>query len=242
MITITTHMDGALIEAELTGEVTSRDYNNILVPAVEKALTEHDRIRLLVIMGQDFEGYDLGAAWADTKLGLGHWRGFDRVAVVTDHRWVQTGVRLAAPIMPCPVQVFDLAELETARRWIRESLGTIHVIGLDGPCIQVKLQGELDPEAYERAEGDLDARIRERDGFRLLLDLTEFEGWQGISALGAHFDLVRNHVPLLERAAIVGDKEWQRLAQRVGSRLLKVDTRFFSPDEMEQAKAWLAEG
>ena len=54
MITITTHMDGALIEAELSGEVTSRDYSNILVPAVEKALTEHDRIRLLVVMGQEF--------------------------------------------------------------------------------------------------------------------------------------------------------------------------------------------
>ena len=86
MITITTHMDGALIEAELTGEVTSRDYNNILDPAVEKALTAHDRILLVVIMGEDLEGYDLGAARAGTKLRLGHWRGFVRVAVVTDHR------------------------------------------------------------------------------------------------------------------------------------------------------------
>ncbi|TMV06340.1 STAS/SEC14 domain-containing protein [Ruegeria sediminis] len=242
MISITTHMDGALIEAELSGEVTSSDYADMLVPAVEAALTEHDRIRLLVIMGQEFSGYDLGAAWADTKLGLGHWSGFDRVAVVSDQRWVQTGVRLAAPIMPCPVQVFDLADLETARRWIRESLGSIHVIGLEGPCIQVKLQGELNPEAYERAEGDLDARIRERNGFRLLLDLSDFEGWQGISALTAHFHLVRNHAPLLERAAIVGDKAWQRIAQRVGRHLVKAETQFFPSDEMEHAKAWLAAG
>jgi hypothetical protein len=239
MITIETGQNGALIEARLSGRIRSADYDDVLVPAIETALADHDALRMLVLAGEDFEGYDLGAAWADTRLGLSHWRGFDRVAVATDTGWMKTSIRLAAPVLPCPVQVFPLAEVEDARRWLRESLGTIHIIDLGGPCLKVQLLGEVDPEAYARAEEDLDARLRERDGFRLLLDLTEFTGWQGLSALAAHFSLVRDHADLPDRVAIVGNKSWQKVAQRFGGRFLNAESRFFEAAEAGTALDWL---
>ncbi len=239
MIKIETQMDGALLEAEMSGKIVAADYEERFVPAIEAALSDHDTIRMLVIAGDRFEGYDLSAAWADTKLGLSHWRGFDRIAVVTNNSWMKNSIRLLSPVFPCPVQVFGLDELDVARRWLRESLGTVHVIDLGGPAIQVSLIGDVDPEAYERAEGDLDARIRERDGFRLLLDLTEFTGWQGLSALRAHFALAREHASLPDRVAIVGTKTWQHLAQRVAGRFLNAESRFFDGAEMDAAKIWL---
>ncbi|MBY6065885.1 STAS/SEC14 domain-containing protein [Leisingera aquaemixtae] len=242
MIQVETQMGGSLIEVRLTGKIRGEDYEKLLVPAVEAALKEHDRIRVLAILDQGFGGYDLSAVWADTKLGLGHWSGFDRCAVAADQGWVQTAIRVAAPLLPCPVQVFGLDQVEAARRWLRESLGTVHIIDLGGPCLQIKLMGQVDPEAYQRAGGDLDARLREREGFRLLIDLTEFDGWQGLSAMAAHFNLARTHVPLLDRAAVVGDKAWQHMAQRVAARILKAETRFFPSEEIENAKAWLTAG
>ncbi|WP_420586706.1 STAS/SEC14 domain-containing protein [Ruegeria sp.] len=242
MITVHTNSDGALIEVELSGEVTSKDYSETLVPAIEAALAEHDTVRLLAVVQPEFKGYDLGAAWADTKLGLSHWRGFDRIAVAADQGWVQTSIRLAAPILPCPVQVFELSELEAARRWMRESLGAIHVIDLGGPCVQVSLLGKLDPEEYGRAELDLDNLLEDKEGFRLLVDLREFDGWQGLTALASHFQLVRKHVGLLDRAAIVGDKAWQHLAQRAAGHILGTRTQFFPSDDIENAKSWLAAG
>ncbi|MTI03688.1 MULTISPECIES: STAS/SEC14 domain-containing protein [Alphaproteobacteria] len=242
MITVHTNSDGALIEVELSGEVTSADYATTLVPAIEAALAEHDSVRLLAIVSPEFKGYDLGAAWSDTKLGLSHWRGFDRIAVVADQGWVQTSIRLAAPILPCPVHVFEMTEVETARRWIRESLGAIHVIDLGGPCVQVSLMGKLDPEEYKQAERDLDDKLRDRDGFRLLIDLREFDGWQGLTAMAAHFRLARGHIGLLDRAAIVGDKAWQHMAQRLASHVLGTRTQYFPSDEYENAKSWLAAG
>ncbi|SLN44271.1 hypothetical protein ROA7450_02141 [Roseovarius albus] len=239
MIKIETQVDGALLEVQMTGKIVSSDYEETLVPAIETALSYHDTIRMLVIAGDDFEGYDLSAAWADTKLGLSHWRGFDRVAVVTNKGWMRSSIRLFSPVFPCPVQVFALDTLEDARRWLRESLGTIHVIDLGGPAVQVSLIGDVDPEAYQRAEGDLDARIREREGFRLLLDLTEFTGWQGLSALRAHFALAREHAALPDRVAIVGNKGWQHLLQRVAGHFLNAESQFFDGVEMDAAKAWL---
>lgn len=242
MITVHTNSDGALIEVELSGQVTSADYADILVPAIEAALTEHDSVRLLAIVQPEFKGYDLGAAWSDTKLGLSHWRGFDRIAVVADQSWVQTSIRLAAPILPCPVQVFELAELEVARRWMRESLGSIHVTDLEGPCVQISLLGKLDPEKYKQAERDLDTLLHDRSGFRLLIDLREFDGWQGLSALAAHFRLASRHIGQLDRAAIVGDKSWQHMAQRVARHVLGTRTQFFPSEDIENAKTWLAAG
>lgn len=242
MITVHTDSDGAQIEVELSGEVTSKDYSETLVPAIEAALEAHDAVRLLAIVQPEFKGYDLGAAWSDTKLGLSHWRGFDRIAVAADQGWVQTSIRLAAPILPCPVHVFELAELEAARRWMRESLGAIHVTDLGGPSVQISLMGKLNPEEYQQAERDLDSLLSSKNGFRLLIDLREFDGWQGLTALAAHFRLARGHVGLLDRAAIVGDKSWQHMAQRVASHVLGARTQFFPSEEFENAKSWLAAG
>lgn len=239
MISVSTELEGAMIVATMSGKIQSADYEDSLVPAIERALAEHDSIRMLVIAGDDFEGYDMGAAWADTKLGLSHWRGFDRVAVATDRSWMQTAIRMASPILPCPVQVFPAMQEEDARRWLRESLGAVHIIDLGGSVIQVQLLGDVDAAAYQKAEGVLDAKIHDNDGFRLLLDLTQFTGWQGISALSAHFSLAREHAPIAERVAILGNKNWQRLAERVGGAFLKADVRFFDEADANTAKNWL---
>ncbi|WP_170788874.1 SpoIIAA family protein [Ruegeria lacuscaerulensis] len=242
MITVHTSSDGAQIEVELSGEVTSTDYSETLVPAIESALAEHENVRLMAVVQPEFKGYDLGAAWSDTKLGLSHWRGFDRIAVVADQGWVQTSTRLAAPIMPCPMQVFELADIEEARRWLRESLGSIHVTDLGGPCVQISLLGKLDPDEYQKAGAHLDDLLRDKTGFRLLIDLSAFDGWRGLTALAAHFRLASGHIGRLDRAAIVGDKAWQHLAQRVASHVLGARTQFFPAEEIDNAKTWLAAG
>jgi hypothetical protein len=226
------------LEMRMSGTIVAADYDDVLTPALEAALADVDAVRLLVVVDDDLS-FDASAAWADMKLGLSHWRGFDRVAVCADSGWIASSVRAFAPIMPCPVQVFDFEDGEAARRWLRESLGAIHLRDLGGPALQIELIGKVSPEDYAMAQGDLDAKLRERDGFRLLIDVREFDGWQGLSAMGAHFSLARGHAPLLDKAAIVGDRAWQKIAQRVGSQFLDAETQFFDAADFEAAKDWL---
>ncbi len=239
MMKVTADETGDLLEVRVTGKVAAEDYETVLTPAVEAALEDHERIRMLVVIEEGFEGYDWGAAWADSKLGLSHWRGFERVAVVCGSGWVRGAVRAFAPLVPCPVQLFDPSEEESARRWMRESLGAVHLTDLGGPALMVQLMGRIDPDAIARAEAGLAAHIRERDGFRLLLDLRAFDGWQGLSALSSHFSLVREHAPQAERVGVIGDKAWQRAARGVAARFLNAKTAYFEADDLEGAKAWL---
>ncbi|MBE1282503.1 MAG: STAS/SEC14 domain-containing protein [Rhodobacteraceae bacterium] len=240
MITVHPPAGGNILEVELAGEISGEEYEATLVPAIEQVLVDHDGLRMLIQVQEDFSGFDLGAVWADTRMGVSHWRGFDRIAVATGRTWLRNTVRIMAALMPCPVQCFGLDDLDDARLWLRESLGAIHIRDLDGPCVHVQALGSFDPEIVARAKGDLGAKIREMDRFRLLLDLREFDGWQGVSAMLAHLDLGRTFVPQMERAAIVADGGWQAMLPKLAQRFIEADTKVFEAGEFEAAKTWLA--
>ena len=106
---------------KMSGVVTGDDYDSVLTPAIDKAIENFDRIKLLAQVGPGFESYSLDAIWDETKLGLRHWNGFVRVAVVSDDGWVKTGVKAMAFMMPCPVQLFAIGELDDAKRWLSVS-------------------------------------------------------------------------------------------------------------------------
>lgn len=101
-----------------SGEVTREDYEKVLVPAVECALAQHEKVRLYYQIGSDFTGMDPGAMWADTKVGMGHFLRWERIAMVTDVEWIRLSLTAFGFLMPAQVKVFALAEAEKAREWI----------------------------------------------------------------------------------------------------------------------------
>jgi hypothetical protein len=230
--------DGTL-EFRFSGKVTANDYETVLVPAIERALADHDRIRLLAQVGPDFEGYTLHAAWDDSRLGLKHWHGFDRVAVVTDVAWLRMATKAFSFALPCPMMTFGLSELDDARRWLAEDLGTIHLRELGGNCLAVQLIGQLDSEAYARTTPDIDAFTARHPRIRLLIDLREFDGWQGLNGLSAHLGLIRDHYRAPERVAVLGHAAWQHLAEKVFGRFVGAETRYFQGADLSNVEAWL---
>lgn len=238
---VKTRPDG-IVEFTVTGKVTEDDYRDRVIPAIERALAEHDRIRVLAHFETGFEGYSPAAAWADTKLGLSHWRGFERVAAVTDSTLVATGMRLFAPFMPCPVKVFPLGELDDARRWLQESLGTIHIHEGPGNLLRAELIGTLDGDAYDRADAMIDGFVTAHPRIRLIVDLRSFDGWQGLGAVADHLSLVREHRRAPERVAVVGRAGWQKAAERLFGRFIEAESRYFDADEIDAATAWVTEG
>ena len=99
------------------GRVEKADYDDVLEPAVEAMVAERDELRLVYVLGADFDGYAMGAGWEDTKLGIGHLTKWRRVAVVSDRDWVRHGIGMVGWMMPGEVRVFPETELEDALRW-----------------------------------------------------------------------------------------------------------------------------
>ncbi|HUU24046.1 MAG TPA: STAS/SEC14 domain-containing protein [Methyloceanibacter sp.] len=103
------------------GEVTKQDYETVLIPAVDKALQSHDKVRLLYEIGADFTSYDAGAAWEDFKVGMEHISHWERVAVITDIEWIKHSMQLFGFFMPSVMRVYPLAEAAKARLWITQA-------------------------------------------------------------------------------------------------------------------------
>jgi len=142
-------------------------------------------------------------------------------------------------MMPCPVQLFAHGELDDAKRWLSESLGSIQ-IDSEGDIVTARLLGKLDPSVYDGVNEEIDNIMSRAEHVRLVLDLREFDGWSGLSALGDHLSLVREHYRVPERIAIVGDKAWQKMAGKIMARFVNAQTKFFDSDDYDGAVAWVA--
>lgn len=227
------------LEISMTAPVTDADYTKVLAPAIDAAIERADRVRVLILLEAGMSDFTFGAMLDDARLGLKHWSGFDRIAVVTDQKGLGRTIRAFSLLYPCPVMVFPKAEVDDARRWLRESLGAIHQTDLGDGVLHLALHGKIDASVYAEEVQDLDAFIRRSERFRLLLDIRDFDGWQGLGAVLEHLKLVRGHVPLVDRVAIVGDGGWKKLAAEMGRRLIGAEARSFDAEEFDAAQAWL---
>jgi hypothetical protein len=100
------------------GHVTADDYRAVLVPAVRRATAGGRRARLLLVLGDGFEGYDPSAMLADAELGVGHIGSFERMAVVTDAEWVRRAIHVFGALIPGDVRLFGTTQDDAARDWI----------------------------------------------------------------------------------------------------------------------------
>ena len=100
MLEIVEDMPGNILAIKASGEVTSEDYESVMVPAVERKLGEFEKVRMLYELGPEMKGFTAGAMWQDAKVGMSHLLSFDKIAVVTDHTWLANAVRAFAFMMP----------------------------------------------------------------------------------------------------------------------------------------------
>jgi hypothetical protein len=117
-VTVMEGLPDDVVGIDAEGVIEARDYDEVIVPLIERKLAEHDRIKLLYRIGRGFERYTAGAVWSDARIGIKHLTRFSKIAVVSDVPWIRHAVRVFAPMIPAEVHVFPDAEIADARAWI----------------------------------------------------------------------------------------------------------------------------
>ena len=107
-----------VVEFSAHGLVTEDDYRHVLLPAVDNALKLHDKIRVYYEIGPNFTGFDLGAVFADVRIGAGRLFHWEKIALVTDVPWIRDSARLFSFLIPAQIHTFDLADASKAKTWI----------------------------------------------------------------------------------------------------------------------------
>jgi hypothetical protein len=107
-----------VIGFRLSGKLHDEDYKSF-VPAVDAAVAVEGKVRLFAQF-EDFHGWDLHAAWDDFRFGIKHYKDFDRIAMVGDHKWEKWLATLCRPFTKAKVKYFDASEVNAAWNWIGE--------------------------------------------------------------------------------------------------------------------------
>lgn len=100
------------------GRVSRHDYETVLIPAVEKALDAHDKVRLYYETAGDFSGIEPGAVWEDARVGVSHLSRWEKFAVVTDVEWIRHTMTFFSFLLPGEMKLFSTDDAAKARKWI----------------------------------------------------------------------------------------------------------------------------
>lgn len=107
----------AVLVFRAVGKIDKQDYDDVLEPAVEAMVADRGEVRIVYVLGDEFEGYSMAAGWEDTKLGFANRSAWKRCAMVTDRDWVRHGVGLLRWMFPGDIKVFAVSDLTDAIDW-----------------------------------------------------------------------------------------------------------------------------
>ena len=109
---------GKIVTLTFKRKLDKEDYE-LFVPQLEGLMKKGEKIRILVEL-KDFKGWTAGALWEDIKFDVKHFNDIERLAIVGDSKWEKSLALFTKPFTTASVRYFEEAEMEEAKKWVRE--------------------------------------------------------------------------------------------------------------------------
>jgi len=107
-----------ILGVKATGNFTNRDYREFLIPRLQDLIKAHGRVRVLLCLDEDFQGFEREALLSD-PFGQENRNKFQKIAVVGGSWWLNLEMKLITPFLAGEVRNFSRSELPEAWTWIR---------------------------------------------------------------------------------------------------------------------------
>ncbi|MGN6211691.1 STAS/SEC14 domain-containing protein [Parafilimonas sp.] len=118
MLTKITDVPDYVAAFKATGEIDKDDYKNVLMPEIERIDKAHGHIHFLYVLETPVKNFSVGAWIEDAWTGLKHFRGWKKIAIVTDEHAVEAITDKIGVMIPGETRGFKLSELEAAKKWV----------------------------------------------------------------------------------------------------------------------------
>ncbi len=110
----------------------------------------------------------------------------------------------------------------------------------DGKVLAIHVSGKLTKVDYAQLTPVFERLVDQHGKIRLLFDMSDFHGWKA-GAAWEDFKLDVKHHAHIERIAMVGDKDWERIMTTFCKPFTKARVRYFDHAEGAAARRWLDE-
>ena len=95
-------------------------------------------------------------------------------------------------------------------------------------------------EDYEILLPELDEAIAAHDRINVLVLMEDFDGWVGLDALKADYQLGTHQYRKVDKAAFVSDKKWLEWVVKIMDPFTRrTDEKFFEPEQLVDSWQWV---
>jgi hypothetical protein len=113
-------MPDGVLGFQASGKLTVDDYTHVLAPALAAAGAGPGTFRIFLDFSGEFDGMEPGAVWQDLRMGVQNWNAWDRIALVTDHKWMRDGLSMFSWAVPGEARAFPTQDRDAAMQWLEE--------------------------------------------------------------------------------------------------------------------------
>ena len=110
---------------------------------------------------------------------------------------------------------------------------------ISGNALKITAPKKLYADDFQQIAPKVDSFISQLGKIRLLIDVSNFNGWSNAAALLSHIRFVKDHHQKVERIAVVGARNWQHWVIGVVRMILHPEVRAYDRSQQSEALRWI---
>lgn len=115
-----------------------------------------------------------------------------------------------------------------------------YIFDAENSILYVQPKSLLSEADFERLSQAVDPYILAGGILRgIIIEVSEFPGWEDFEALAAHFRFVRDHHRYVRRVALVTDSALGTVAETLSWHFVSAEIRKFGSEDLEAARLWM---
>lgn len=118
MMRILPRSQGKVLGVLCSEKITLNDYKKTLIPALNRIIAEHGKVRILFDFSDDFSGYELKAMMEDARYSFKHFKKFEKFAAINSPLWIRPMVSILDSFTKCRSRAFHKSARDEAWGWI----------------------------------------------------------------------------------------------------------------------------
>ncbi|MCF6173828.1 MAG: STAS/SEC14 domain-containing protein [Campylobacteraceae bacterium] len=242
MIKVLNDISKDVVGFRLSGEVSSEDYEKVLIPVLKLKLKQQDKLKVLYQVGEDFDSYNFSALVDDAKAGFMFYTAWEKIAIVSDIEWVINSVKAFSFTVPAKIKIFSNKEFCKAKEWLIKKEGANIKISLEHKTKIVTIEpvGSLSQADFLKAKELIDPFIKENGKLNgIIIHIKDFPGWDSSKAFIAHTEFIKEHQKNVKKIAFVTDSLLVETIDKIASYFVDTEIKNFNFDELKKAKEWI---
>ena len=106
-------------------------------------------------------------------------------------------------------------------------------------ALKITVPEKVKADDFRQIAPQIDSLIQQQGKIRLLIDASNFSGWENIAAFERHIGFVKNHHQKVERISVITGHDWQHWVIGTIRLFVHPEVRAYDKGQESEALAWI---